>query len=193
MSSEVIPTSFRKTSVLNYYNTLSHWLGMVCLLYSAARCLSRNILWPWFIFLFNMEKFLVKRQRLCSQSEDAHCENTTSDSPGPSNSFKVPSQTNSSCAVRKYHDCYLNYRFTYNGSEHHPCPECVVCGEKLCHESMVPSKLKRHFNTKQSHLIGKDTAYLSRLFSSPVKQVKSMVKTATIAKRRKYRVIRWLK
>jgi hypothetical protein len=28
-----------------------------------------------------MAKFLVKRQRLSSQSEDAHCENTTSDSP----------------------------------------------------------------------------------------------------------------
>jgi hypothetical protein len=98
-----------------------------------------------------MEKFSVKRQRLSRQSEDAHCEKTTSDSTGPSNSVKVPSQTNStSCAVRKYHGCYLSYGFTYTGSEHHPRPECVVCGEKLSNESMVPSTLKRHFNTKQS-------------------------------------------
>jgi hypothetical protein len=123
-----------------------------------------------------MEKFLVKRQRLSSQSEDAHCENTTSDSPGPSNSIKVPSQTNSSsCAVRKYHDCYLNYGFTYTGSENHPRPECVVCGEQLCNESMVPSKLKIHFNTKHRHLIGKDTAYFSRLLSSQVKQVNEKI------------------
>jgi hypothetical protein len=87
-----------------------------------------------------MEKFLVKRQKLSNQSEDTHCENTTSDSGGPSNSVKVPSQINSSsCAVRKYHDCYLSYGFTYSVSENHPCPECVVCGDKLYNESMVPS------------------------------------------------------
>jgi hypothetical protein len=80
-----------------------------------------------------MEKFLVKRQRLSNQSEDAHCENTTSDSPGPCNSVKVRSQTNSSSfAVPKSQDCYLSYGFTYTGSENHPRPECVVCGEKLC-------------------------------------------------------------
>jgi hypothetical protein len=48
---------------------------------------------------------------------------------------------------------------------------------------MVPSKLKRHFNTKQSHLIGKDTAYFSHLLSSQVKHVKSMEKIATIAEK----------
>jgi hypothetical protein len=120
-----------------------------------------------------MEKFLVKHQRLSSQSKDAHCENTTSDSPGPSNSVKVPSQTNSLfCAVRKYHDCYLSYGFTYTGSENHPRPECVVCARKLCNESMVPSKLKRHFNTKHSHLIGKDSLFQSfALFSGKASQV----------------------
>jgi hypothetical protein len=131
-----------------------------------------------------MEKFLAKRQRLSSQSEDAHCENTTSDSPGPSNSVKVPSQTNSSsCAVRKYHDCYLSCGFTYSVSENHPRPACVVRGEKLCNVSMVLSKLKRNFNTKHSHLIDKDTAYFSRLLSSQVKQVKSMGKIATISEK----------
>jgi hypothetical protein len=114
-----------------------------------------------------MEKFLVKRQRLSSQSEDAHCENTTSGSPGPSNSVKVPSQTNSSsCAMRKYHDCYLSYGLTYTGSENHPRPKCVVCGEKLCNESVVPSRLKRDFNTKHSRLIGKDSLVQSFAFFS---------------------------
>jgi hypothetical protein len=46
-----------------------------------------------------MEKILVKRQRLSNQSEHAHCENTTTDSPGPSISVKVPSQTNSSSSA----------------------------------------------------------------------------------------------
>jgi hypothetical protein len=48
---------------------------------------------------------------------------------------------------------------------------------------MVPSKLKRHFNTKRSHLIGKGTASYSRLFSSQVKKAKSMGKIATIAEK----------
>jgi hypothetical protein len=41
---------------------------------------------------------------------------------------------------------------------------------------MVPNKLKRHFNTKHSHLISKDTAYFRRLLSSQVNKVKSMEK-----------------
>jgi hypothetical protein len=100
-----------------------------------------------------MEKFLDKRQSLSCRSEDAHCENTTSDSPGLSNGVKVSSQTNSSsCAVRKYHDFYLSYGFTYTGSENLPRPECVVCGEKLCNERMVPNKLKRHFITDHLYI-----------------------------------------
>jgi hypothetical protein len=53
--------------------------------------------------------------------------------------------------VRKYQDSYLNFGFTYSGLENRP-PECVVCREQLSNECMVPSKLKRHLNTKHSHL-----------------------------------------
>jgi hypothetical protein len=70
----------------------------------------------------------------------------------------------------------------YTGSENHPRPECVVCGEKLCNESMVPGKLKRHFNTKHSHLIGKDSQFQSfALFPGKASQVNG--KIATIAEK----------
>jgi hypothetical protein len=129
--------------------------GVFALLCSSLFTKSQHFVAVIYAYIFNMEKFLVKRQMLSSLSENAHCENTTSDSRGPSNTVKVPSQTNSSsCAVRKHHDYYLSYGFTYTGSENHPRPECVVCGDKLCNENMVASKLTRHFNTKHSHLIG---------------------------------------
>jgi hypothetical protein len=59
----------------------------------------------------------------------------------------------------------------------------VVCGEKLSNECMVPSKLKRHLNTKHGHLSGKDKNYFSRLLSSEVKQKKYMEKRASIVEK----------
>jgi hypothetical protein len=48
---------------------------------------------------------------------------------------------------------------------------------------VVPSKLKRHWNTKHSHLSRKDKNCFSQLLSSEVKQAKVMEKRATISKK----------
>lgn len=85
--------------------------------------------------------------------------------------------------VRKYLDSYLSFGFTFNGPENRPVPQCIVCGEKLSNESMVPSKLKRHLSSKHSHLLGKDKNYFSRLLSSEEKQAKTMVRRATISEK----------
>lgn len=55
-----------------------------------------------------------------------------------------------------------------------------LCGEKLLNESIDPSKLNRHFNTKHSHLSGYD---LSRFLSSEEKQTKAIVRWATISEK----------
>jgi hypothetical protein len=60
---------------------------------------------------------------------------------------------------RLYHEDYLNIGFSWSGNVDDPRPWCVVCGEKLSNESMVPSKLKRHFSTKHSHLVDKNASY----------------------------------
>lgn len=72
----------------------------------------------------------------------------------------LPIPTNT---VHKYMDSYLNFEFTFIGPENRPVPQCVVCGEKLSKESMVPSKLKRYLYTKHNHPSRKDEIYFSRL------------------------------
>lgn len=49
--------------------------------------------------------------------------------------------------------CYLSYGFSWTGDVNAPLPECVLCQEKLANANMVPSKLKRHLETKHpSHV-----------------------------------------
>lgn len=73
--------------------------------------------------------------------------------------------------VHKHQDSDLNLRFIFSKPENHPIPECVMCEEKLSNESMVPSILKRHFNTKCKHLSVKDKNYFSQMLSSKEKKV----------------------
>jgi len=48
---------------------------------------------------------------------------------------------------RKYLDSYLKLGFIDDGSDVSQ-PICVLCFEKLSNESLKPSKLKRHLETK---------------------------------------------
>ena len=94
--------------------------------------------------------------------------------------------TSSKCAakvVRKYQDEYLKLGFTYCGPESNPTPQCVICGEKLSNESMIPSKMKRHLHSKYSHLSGKNEAYFQKILSSEMKEAKCMTRTTTVADR----------
>jgi len=51
-------------------------------------------------------------------------------------------------------------------------PLCVVCGQKLSNEAMVPSKLKRHFITNHSSLQTKTIVYFQRLLQANWRQSK---------------------
>jgi len=42
-------------------------------------------------------------------------------------------------------------------------PQCVVCEEILANESLKPSKLKRHLDTKHPNVKNKPTEYFERL------------------------------
>lgn len=54
-----------------------------------------------------------------------------------------------------------------SGSE--PVPECLVCGDTLSNEAMIPNKLKRHLTTKNSHLVRERIDYFKRLISQKEK------------------------
>lgn len=51
---------------------------------------------------------------------------------------------------RKYNSEYLKYGFIASGPEGEELPQCVLCYETLANESMKPSKLERHLQTKHT-------------------------------------------
>ena len=56
--------------------------------------------------------------------------------------------------------------FTFFDDENNPCPLCLVCGDKLSNENMVPNKPKRHFTSKHGHLSEKPVEYFIQLSKS---------------------------
>ncbi|KAJ8349042.1 hypothetical protein SKAU_G00276310 [Synaphobranchus kaupii] len=56
--------------------------------------------------------------------------------------------------IRTYQESYINLGFTEGTDKTRP--ECVICGEKLANDSMKPSKMKRHQETKHPETVGKD-------------------------------------
>lgn len=63
---------------------------------------------------------------------------------------------------RKYSEDYMKFGFTtiiVNGVDK---PQCVLCGVVLSVESMKPSKLKRHLDTKHAEHSTKDVDFFRR-------------------------------
>ncbi|CAH1107964.1 unnamed protein product, partial [Psylliodes chrysocephalus] len=85
--------------------------------------------------------------------------------PGPSTSQNISRPDSNNCPSecknknpekvaqgvnkkRKYDESYLKFGFTWTGSSDEPSPQCVVFSEILSKNSMKPSLLKRHFESK---------------------------------------------
>mmetsp|Transcript_14674 Transcript_14674/g.20946 ORF Transcript_14674/g.20946 Transcript_14674/m.20946 type:complete len:152 (+) Transcript_14674:181-636(+) len=60
---------------------------------------------------------------------------------------------------RQYFESYLDLGFIEVQDSR---PECIICGEKLANESMKPSKLKQHQETKHNNTIGESREYFER-------------------------------
>jgi hypothetical protein len=68
-----------------------------------------------------------------------------------SSADKVPSLIKS----RKYFPSYLQMGFSVLNKDGEDRPQCVLCGEVLSDESMKPSKLIRHLETKHGEPVNK--------------------------------------
>jgi hypothetical protein len=82
--------------------------------------------------------------------------------------------------VRQYNEDYMSFEFISSG-EKQPRPKCVVCGEKLANQAMVPSKLKRHLHAKHSHLREKPTEDFKRLTADLTHQATQWTEITTIS------------
>ncbi|KAL7637467.1 UNVERIFIED_CONTAM: hypothetical protein RMT77_012195 [Armadillidium vulgare] len=118
-----------------------------------------------------MDKFLKRKE----VSEG--CE-SRSEQPSNSGAKKTKVRFN-----RQYRDAYLKFDFSWSGDVNRPSPLCVVCGEKLSNESMVPSKLQRHFTSKHSSLQDKELNYFERLVEQQSKQRNVFTKIMTVSER----------
>ena len=105
----------------------------------------------------------------------------TSTDDQPSSSQPVVKKQNVMNTKRQYHEDYFKLGFTCTGDKDESNPSCLVCGQKLSNEAMVPSKLKRHLSPKHSHLLDKDLQYFQRLLKSQAQQCTSLTKTMTIS------------
>ena len=82
--------------------------------------------------------------------------------------------------------------FTLSGNENNPCPLCLVCGDKLSNESMVPNKLKRHFTSKHGHLSEKPVKYFIQLSKSQKKQSTTFTKRMKTSEKLK-KPVTWMR
>eukprot|EP00102_Acyrthosiphon_pisum_P021126 XP_016658336.1 PREDICTED: zinc finger BED domain-containing protein 5-like isoform X1 [Acyrthosiphon pisum] len=80
---------------------------------------------------------------------------TDQHSSSDSNRRNVNSKSTVRTKVRKYNTEYLQLGFTFARTEDEPKPQCIICLEILSNESMKPSKLRRHFETKHGEFTSK--------------------------------------
>lgn len=64
-----------------------------------------------------------------------------------------------------------------------PKPQCIICGEQLSNESMVPSKLNRHLYSNHPSYANKDRQYLKRRLEHNKKQQAFMKSTVMVSEK----------
>jgi hypothetical protein len=89
--------------------------------------------------------------------------NVSSSSGAHSRSNVLKATNINSVKRRKYFDSYLSVGFTQDSGETSPR---ILCNEVLQNSSMVPSKLKHHFETKHIEHKGKPLSFFQRMLNN---------------------------
>ena len=119
-----------------------------------------------------MDKFIKRKRSDDNESESKRC--------------KTANPCDKPAKVRpkgQYCEDYLKFGFHWTGSEDQPFPLCVICGEKMSNDGMVPRKLRRHFVTKHSQLTDKNLNYFRRLLQQQSKQKTIFKKWLTVSEK----------
>lgn len=126
-----------------------------------------------------MDKFLLK----CANTEKVKtaesCSTPKSDDPCQES------------RKRKYQSSFLDYGFTSVLDRDVEKPRCLLCDTVLCSESLKPSKLKRHFETKHKDYQGKPRSFFQKKLEQVESQGAKFVKctrTSDAALRASYEV-----
>ena len=81
---------------------------------------------------------------------------------------------------RKYDESFLKFGFTFQNFKSNEQPLCLICNELLASESMKPSKLRRHFESKHVSYVNKTKEYFERMCKSLNKEKKNFEKYITV-------------
>ena len=119
-----------------------------------------------------MDKFLTQKREHDDSRSHKHSES------GSNKRAKTRS-------IRKYHESEsdLPFGFHWTGNIDELLPLCVVCGYKMANESLIPSKLTKHFKTRHYHLHGKSVNYFKRLLEQQKKAGNSFKSRVTISEK----------
>lgn len=133
-----------------------------------------------------MDRFVIKHVSVQSSSTCAPDKNTLADEPGSiigeassTSASEPPPKKKVKSWTRQYSEEFLKYGFVKCEQEKgEPRPQCVICSEVLANESLKPSKLKRHLETKHPSLATKPVDYFQRRKEQMMMSVK-VLSTAT--------------
>jgi hypothetical protein len=112
-----------------------------------------------------------KTGTLKRKEQNEQCESGTSS--------ENPQHKQNKHKLRIYSDSYLKIGFTWTGSEDYQRPLCMICYEVLSNESLKPTKLCRHFETKHSDSACKPVEFFQRKLEELKDCSKVLQRTAT--------------
>ncbi|XP_050528105.1 zinc finger BED domain-containing protein 5-like [Daktulosphaira vitifoliae] len=116
---------------------------------------------------------------------EVQCTDQHSTSSSDSNRRNVNSKSTVGTKVRKYNTEYLQLGFTFAGTEDEPKPQCVICLEILSNESIKPSKLRRHFETKHGEFTSKSLDFFVAKLGEFKKSQKVMKSSTSLSGNKK--------
>ncbi|GLV33255.1 hypothetical protein CBL_08423 [Carabus blaptoides fortunei] len=87
-----------------------------------------------------------------------------------------PCSVKTSVKIRKFNESYLSLGFTSTGSEKVPDAMCLLCNKILVNSSLVPTKLRRHFETNHPNCKDKDISFFKRKYEDYVHSKNFMIK-----------------
>lgn len=96
---------------------------------------------------------------------------------------QIPKKKVKPSANRQYNEEYIKFGFSSVEIAGSIQPHCIICRETLSNETMVPSKLQRHLQTRHSNYAEKSVDFFKRMQIDNKKQNIFMNSATTVSRR----------
>ena len=122
-----------------------------------------------------MDKWLKRSQQNASAEnvESADEVEQMSNIGNAKHSSDKSASVSTSRRKRKYNQTFVQYGFTFITENDKQRPLCLLCNEVLANESLKPTKLKRHLDTKHDSYSNKPVTFFQRILRTSEHQRRS--------------------